>query len=307
MSFANLKSSRGSSFDKLVKAAEAVSTKTESSSYGDDRFWKPTRDKAGNGYAVIRFLPAQEGEDLPWVRYWDHGFKGPTGLWYIENSLTSIGQEDPVSEMNSVLWNSGRDEDKTIARERKRRLHYVSNVLVVSDPSNPENEGKVFLYKFGKKIFDKIMESMQPAFEDEEPINPYDFWEGADFKIKIRKVEGWVNYDKSEFATQSALYSGDESRLEEVYNKLYSLQDFLDPKNYKSYNDLKSKMNKVLGIDAGVMTPEPSVSDVMEAPEIKQVVSPVVETPTVDTIYTDNSAVEEDETLSYFAKLAKES
>ena len=187
MSFANLKSSRGSSFDKLVKAAEAVSTKTESSSYGDDRLWKPTRDKAGNGYAVIRFLPAQEGEDLPWVRYWDHGFKGPTGLWYIENSLTSIGQEDPVSEMNSVLWNSGRDEDKTIARERKRRLHYVSNVLVISDPSNPENEGKVFLYKFGKKIFDKIMESMQPAFEDEEPINPYDFWEGADFKIKIRK------------------------------------------------------------------------------------------------------------------------
>ena len=302
MSFANLKSSRGSSIDKLVKAAEAVSTKTESNSYADDRFWKPTRDKAGNGYAVVRFLPAQEGEDLPWVRYWDHGFKGPTGLWYIENSLTSIGQDDPVSEMNSVLWNSGREEDKAIARERKRRLHYVSNVLVVSDPSNPENEGKVFLYKFGKKIFDKIMESMQPAFEDEEPINPYDFWEGADFKIKIRKVEGWVNYDKSEFASQSALYSGDESRLEEVYNKLYSLQDFLDPKNYKSYNELKSKMNKVLGIDAGVMAPEPSVSDVMEAPEIKQVVSPVVETPTED-----GGPVDEDETLSYFAKLAKES
>ena len=152
MSFANLKSSRGSSIDKLVKAAEAVSTtKTESNSYDDDRFWKPTRDKAGNGYAVVRFLPAKEGEDLPWVRYWDHGFKGPTGLWYIENSLTSVGQDDPVSEMNSVLWNSGRDEDKATARDRKRRLHYVSNVLVVSDPSNPENEGKVFLYKFGKK------------------------------------------------------------------------------------------------------------------------------------------------------------
>ena len=302
MSFANLKSSRGSSIDKLVKAAEAVSTKTESNSYADDRFWKPTRDKAGNGYAVVRFLPAQEGEDLPWVRYWDHGFKGPTGLWYIENSLTSIGQDDPVSEMNSVLWNSGRDEDKAIARERKRRLHYISNVLVVSDPENPQNEGKVFLYQFGKKIFDKIMDKMKPQFEDEEPINPYDFWEGADFKIKIRKVEGWVNYDKSEFASQSALYSGDESRLEEVYNKLYSLQDFLDPKNYKSYNELKSKMNKVLGVDAGVMAPEPSVSDVMEAPEIKQVVSPVVETPTED-----GGPVDEDETLSYFAKLAKES
>ena len=198
MSFENLKSTRGSSIDKLVKAAEAVSTpKTESNSYDDDRFWKPTRDKAGNGFAVVRFLPAKDGEDLPWVRYWDHGFKGPTGLWYIENSLTSIGQQDPVSEMNSVLWNSGRDEDKAIARERKRRLHYVSNVMVVSDPSNPENEGKVFLYKFGKKIFDKIMDVMQPQFADEEPVNPYDFWEGADFKIKIRKVEGWINYDKS--------------------------------------------------------------------------------------------------------------
>jgi len=300
MSFANLKSTRGSSIDKLVKAAEAVSTKTESNSYADDRFWKPTRDKAGNGYAVVRFLPAREGEDLPWVRYWDHGFKGPTGLWYIENSLTSVGQDDPVSEMNSVLWNSGRDEDKAIARERKRRLHYVSNVLVVSDPSNPENEGKVFLYKFGKKIFDKIMESMQPAFEDEEPINPYDFWEGAEFKIKIRKVEGWVNYDKSEFSSQSALYSGDESRLEEVYNKLYSLQDFLDPKNYKSYDELKSKMNKVLGIDAGVMAPAPSVSDVMEAPTM-QTAAPVVDTPV------ESSSDDEDETLSYFAKLAKES
>jgi len=299
MSLDNLKSMRGSSIDKLVKAAEAVSTtKTETKSYDDDRFWKPTRDKAGNGYAVVRFLPAKEGEDLPWVRYWDHGFKGPTGLWYIENSLTSIGQDDPVSEMNSVLWNSGRDEDKAIARERKRRLHYVSNVLVVSDPSNPENEGKVFLYKFGKKIFDKIMESMQPAFEDEDPINPYDFWEGAEFKIKIRKVEGWVNYDKSEFATQSALYDGDEDRLEEVYNKLYSLQDFLDPSNYKSYDELKSKMNKVLGIDAGAPSMEMPEMNVVEETPVAAVSTPVMEEPTSD---------DEDDTLSYFAKLAKES
>ena len=218
MSFENLKSTSGSSIDKLVKAAEAVSTKTESNSYEDDRFWKPTRDKAGNGYAVVRFLPAAEGEDLPWVRYWDHGFKGPTGLWYIENSLTSIGQNDPVSEHNSLLWNSGREEDKQIARDRKRRLHYVSNVLVISDPSNPQNEGKVFLYQYGKKIFDKVMEAMQPAFEDETPINPYDFWEGADFKLKIRKVEGWVNYDKSEFSSPSSLYEGDESRLQDLYD-----------------------------------------------------------------------------------------
>jgi len=300
MSFANLKSSRGSSIDKLVKAAEAVSTtKKESNSYGDDRFWKPTRDKAGNGYAVVRFLPCTEGEDLPWVRYWDHGFKGPNGLWYIENSLTSIGQPDPVSEMNSVLWNSGREEDKTIARDRKRRLHYVSNVLVISDPSNPENEGKVFLYKFGKKIFDKIMEAMQPAFEDETPCNPYDFWEGADFKIKIRKVEGWVNYDKSEFASPSSLHDGDESRLEDVYGKLYPLQDFLKPENYKSYDELKTKLNRVLGVDAGhVSAPEPVVSDVMEAPTMQTAeAAPAVE----------SSSNGDDDTLSYFAKLANDS
>ncbi len=299
MSFANLKSARGSSIDKLVKAAEAVSTtKAETKSYDDDRFWKPTRDKAGNGYAVVRFLPAKEGEDLPWVRYWDHGFKGPTGLWYIENSLTSIGQDDPVSEANSVLWNSGRDEDKATARERKRRLHYVSNVLVVSDPANPENEGKVFLYKFGKKIFDKIMDVMQPQFADEDPVNPYDFWEGADFKIKIRKVEGWVNYDKSEFAGQTALFNGEEDRLEEVYNKLYSLQDFIDPKNYKSYDELKAKLNKVLGVDAGHAAVEAPMT---EAPVVEQ---PVMAEADSAPFAADDG--EEEDTLSYFDRLAQQ-
>ena len=300
MSLENLKSMRGSSIDKLVKAAEAVSTtKTESNSYDDDRFWKPTRDKAGNGYAVVRFLPQKEGEDLPWVRYWDHGFKGPTGLWYIENSLTSINQPDPVSEHNSVLWNSGRDEDKALAREQKRRLHYVSNVLVISDPDNPQNEGKVFLYKFGKKIFDKIMDVMQPQFADEEPVNPYDFWEGADFKIKIRKVEGWINYDKSEFSAPSALHEGDEERLEEVYNKLYSLQDFLKPENYKTYDELKMKLNRVLGVDAGVSMDTPSPAPVVEEPVIASDDAMPFGEP-------DSANAEEEDTLSYFAKLAKE-
>jgi hypothetical protein len=298
MSLENLKSMRGSSIDKLVKAAEAVSTtKTESNSYDDDRFWKPTRDKAGNGYAVIRFLPQREGEDLPWVRYWDHGFKGPTGLWYIENSLTSINQPDPVSEHNSILWNSGRDEDKAIAREQKRRLHYVSNVLVISDPDNPQNEGKVFLYKFGKKIFDKIMDVMQPQFADEEPVNPFDFWEGADFKIKIRKVEGWVNYDKSEFSSPSSLFDGDETRLTEVYGQLYALQDFVDPKNYKTYDELKAKLNRVLGIDAGFSMDAPQPAPVAEAPTMQ----------TADTSFPPADDGNEDDTLSYFAKLAKES
>jgi hypothetical protein len=304
MSLENLKSMRGSSIDKLVKAAEAVSSaKPETTnSYADDRFWKPTRDKAGNGYAVVRFLPAKDGEDLPWVRYWDHGFKGPTGLWYIENSLTSIGQQDPVSEHNSVLWNSGRDEDKATARDRKRRLHYVSNVLIVSDPSNPENEGKVFLYKFGKKIFDKIMDVMQPQFADENPVNPYDFWEGADFKIKIRKVEGWVNYDKSEFSSPSSLYDGDESRLTEVYDKLYSLQDFLEPSNYKTYDELSMKLNKVLGIDAGHA---PVAAPVMNETAAPTQGMSTASAEAMGTTPVDSS--DEDDTLSYFAKLAKES
>ena len=300
MSLENLKSMRGSSIDKLVQAAEAVSTKAETKSYDDDRFWKPTRDKAGNGYAVVRFLPAKEGEDLPWVRYWDHGFKGPTGLWYIENSLTSIGQDDPVSESNSVLWNSGRDEDKALARERKRRLHYISNVLVVSDPENPQNEGKVFLYQFGKKIFDKIMDVMQPQFADEQPVNPYDFWEGADFKIKIRKVEGWVNYDKSEFSKPAALFEGDEARLTEVYEKLYSLQDFLKPENYKTYDELKMKLNRVLGVEV-VEEPMPSVMDSAPAQQ-----APAMSTAEAESMGTSEPASDDDDTLSYFAKLAQE-
>ena len=293
MSFANLKSTRGSSIDQLVKAAEAVSTKTETKSYADDRFWKPTQDKAGNGYAVIRFLPAKEGEDLPWVRYWDHGFKGPSGLWYIENSLTSINQADPVSESNGLLWNSGREEDKQTARDRKRRLHYVSNVMVVSDSANPDAEGKVFLYKFGKKIFDKIMDVMQPQFADEDPVNPFDFWEGADFKLKIRKVEGWTNYDKSEFSAPSALAGGNDEELENIYSKIYSLSDFMDPKNYKSYNELKAKLNRVLGVDAG---------ETMEAPEVHYAAAP-------SEIVAEASPMAEsndDDTLSYFAKLAKD-
>ena len=296
MSFENLKSARGSSIDQLVKAAGAVSEKTETKSYIDERFWKPTQDKAGNGYAVVRFLPAKEGEDLPWVRYWDHGFKGPNGLWYIENSLTTINQPDPVSEMNTQLWNTGREEDKTIARERKRRLHYVSNILVISDSANPSAEGKVFLYRYGKKIFDKIMDAMQPQFADESPVNPFDFWEGADFKIKIRKVDGWTNYDASEFSPVSALHNGDDTMLEGTYGKIYGLSEFTDPSNFKSYDELKAKMNRVLGISAGVSAPEPAVAATMAAPEMES--APVSE---------PESTSEEDDTMSYFAKLANDS
>jgi len=311
MSFANLKRNR-SSIDNLVKAAEAVGGNTQKQNFGDDRMWKPTVDKSNNGYAVIRFLPANEGSELPWNRYWDHGFKGPTGRWYIEKSLTSIGQNDPVGELNSRLWNTGLESDKAKARTQKRRLHYVSNILVVNDPGNPSNDGKVFIYQYGKKIFDKIMDAMQPEFEDEAPLNPFDFWEGANFKLKIRDVEGYRNYDKSEFDRQTPL-SEDDTYLEEVYNKMHKLEEFTDPKSYKTYNELKAKLVSVLGEDAvgagassindevklGNSTPPPSmkVEEVLddEIPDFNE---------TAET--TSSKKKDEDDTMSYFANLVND-
>ena len=301
MSFQNLKRNRDQ-VSKLVQAAEAAGGGTnEKKSYGDERIWKPTVDKAGNGYAVLRFLPAKEGQDLPWARYWDHGFKGPTGMWYIENSLTSIGQADPVGELNMRLWNTGLDEDKDTVRRQKRRLHYVVNALVVSDPGNPANEGRVVIYKFGKKIFDKIMDVMQPSFADETPVNPFDMWEGADFKLKIRQVEGYRNYDKSEFSTPAALYDGDESKLEETYNQLHDISEFVDPKNYKTYDELSAKLARVLGEDTSSMG-EPTKSQTAQMNEPAPAPSaPVHEPVTAETVSTSD-----DDTMSYFARLAND-
>ena len=246
MSFSDLKKSSRSSIKDLTEQADKINKKSES--YKDDRFWKPELDKSSNGFAVIRFLPAPEGEDLPWGRLFSHGFQGPGG-WYIENSRTTLGEKDPVSEMNTKLWNSGIESDKDIARKRKRRLNYISNILVISDPANPQNEGKVFLYKYGKKIFDKVNEAMQPEFEDEDAINPFDFWKGANFKLKVRKVAGFINYDKSEFESASALLDGDDAKLEELWKTQYALKEFTDTSNFKSYDELKSRLQAVLGDD----------------------------------------------------------
>ena len=305
MSFADLKS-KSMDVSKLVSAAnEMTGGTTEKKSYGDDRFWKPTVDEGGNGYAVIRFLPAGEGQELPWVRYWDHFFKGPSGQWYIEKSLTTIGQNDPVSELNSRLWNSGVEDDKEIARKQKRRLHYVSNILVVSDPSNPANNGQVFLYDFGKKIFDKIMDKMQPEFPGEEPVNPFDFWNGADFQLKIRNVAGYRNYDKSEFKAPSALFEADEVKLEATYNQMFDINEFVEPTSFKPYDELKGRLQVVLGeaVGANAVTSTANVSQSAEenvgrsAPEPEIVQSPA---PTV------GAEEDEDDTLSYFAKMAQE-
>ncbi len=303
MSLATMKKSN--SLDKLLGAAEQENKPQEKKSYVDERIWKPVMDKTGNGFAIIRFLPAPKGEELPWVKLWNHAFQGPTGQWYIENSLTTIGNNDPVSELNTKFWNSGVESDKEIARKQKRKLQYYSNIYVVKDGANPENEGKVFLYRFGKKIFDKIMETMQPAFEDETPVNPFDFWEGANFKLKLRKVDGYWNYDKSEFETPSALLNGDDAELETLWKKQYSLSEFTAPTNFKSYDELKTRLNTVL---SGTTTVG-NVTDIQtgQAFDDSPVETVVVDTkeepaPTVSVTSSD----EDDDTMSYFEKLAEE-
>ena len=296
MDFSSLKSASSKDFTSLVNAAQdAGGAPTQKKSYVDERQWKPTVDKSGNGYAVIRFLPQPAGEKLPWARYWDHGFQGPGGQWYIEKSLTSLGQQDPLGEFNSKLWNSGNEEDREQVRKQKRRLHYVVNILVVSDPSAPDNEGKVFMYQFGKKIYDKIIDAMQPEFADEKPVDPFNFWEGADFKLKIRQVEGYRNYDKSEFASASVLYE-DEAKLETIYNMMHPIGEWADPANYKSYDELKRKMNMILAItDSPTIAQQSQLGEETVAAPIKEMQAPVTAA---------EMPAEEDDTLSYFAKIA---
>jgi hypothetical protein len=304
--FAALKKQSGSLTAKLVKEVEKMSSASGSA---DDRFWKPEMDKTGVGSAVIRFLPAPDGEDLPWVKLYSHAFQGPGG-WYIENSLTTLGQKDPVSEHNRELWNSGSEKDKETVRKQKRKLNYYSNIYVVKDPANPSNEGKVFLFKFGKKIFDKILNAMQPEFEDEEPINPFDFWGGANFKLKIRKVEGYWNYDKSEFDSAAPLLDDDDA-MEAIWKKEYSLSALVASDQFKSYEDLEKRLKYVLG----QKSPARAVAEAEE--EYESYEQPVsketkvmeeleesyrkAKSPSLPTLSSDDE--EEDDALKYFQKL----
>jgi hypothetical protein len=302
MSFQDLKNKAGAIDSNLQAAASST---TEKKSYGDDRQWKPTVDKAGNGYAVIRFLPAVEGDDLPWAKYWDHFFQGPTGQWYVEKSLTTLGKDDPVSEMNSKLWNTGIESDKDIARKRKRRLHYVSNICVVSDPENPENNGKVFLYTYGAKIFEKIMNSMQPQYEDETAVNPFDLWKGANFKMKIAQVAGFRNYDRSEFGGVEAL-NADDTVLEDIYNKEYSLKEFTDPSTYKTYSELNLKLTRVLGEDGGTSEEKTAMAESIDDSPFNDSPNDVQDPVAVAADPVARADSDNDDTMSYFAKLAAE-
>jgi hypothetical protein len=293
--FKQLKKS-GSSIDKLTKAI--ADTQKQSYAKDDERFWQPEVDKAGNGYAVIRLLdsPAVDGDDgMPWARIFNHGFQG-NGGWYIENCPTTVGGQCPVCEHNNKLWNSGIEANKETVRKQKRRLTYVSNILVVSDKNRPENEGKVFLWKYGKKIFDKIQEKLTPAFEDETSMNPFDFWKGANLKLKIRNVEGFRNYDKSEFEDSAPVYAEDK-KIEELWKNLYSLKEFVAPKEFKSYDDLTDKLNRALGAGGALAA---------RAVKTEDRTAPWDEPKSVEPRKTAEEVTVGDDDLDYFAKLAAE-
>jgi len=293
-----------------MKEVEKISNPKSNFKKGDDREWKPTVDKAGNGYSVIRFLPLSNGAtetEVPWVRIFNHGFQGPGGKWYIENSLTTLNKQDPVSELNTELWNSGVEANKEIARKQKRRLNYWANILVVEDPANKENEGQVFIYKFGKKIFDKIQDQLKPEFQDEQPVNPFDFWEGANFKLKIRQVEGYRNYDKSEFDSPTPI-AEDDAGIEAIWKKQHDLGTLVSPDQFKSYDELKSKLDMVLGTKT-VPTAETISAQTNDAADDQFVeaatavaAKPAVSEPAPVAVAADD----EDDTLSYFKQLADE-
>ena len=307
MSFADLKkqSKLGSLTAKLVKEVEKMNTGSGSS---DDRVWKLDVDKSGNGYAVIRFLPAPNGEDLPFVKLYSHAFQGPGG-WYIENSLTTLGQKDPVSELNSELWNNGTDAGKELARKQKRKLTYVSNIYVVKDPANPENEGKVFLFKYGKKIFDKLTAAMQPEFEDEEAIDPFDFWQGANFKLKAKNVAGYRNYDSSEFAAAAPLLDDDDA-MEAVWKKQYSLAELVAADQFKTYDELKKRLEYVLGSKGTPRYQDPEDLDEDNTRGSTKELTEDLRTELNNLQPTRRAAAveedEDDDALSYFARLAED-
>ena len=301
MDIQSLRKLRNNDFSKITSEFEKITNPgSTSKSFDDDRLWKLDRDKAGNGSAVIRFLPQVEGDDLPWVRIFNHGFQGPTGRWYIENSLSTIGEKDPLGDLNSKLWNSGSEADKEIARKQKRRLNYTCNILVISDPKHPENEGQVKLFKFGKKIFDMIMDKAKPTFDDETPVNVFDLWEGANFRLRIRQVDGWPSYDKSEFDSPSELFNGDEDKLVSLVNKQFPLREFLDKKNFKTFEELSRKLADVLNLDATPITTASAISERASTMEPTQPRS--VPTPQPKASVSND---EDSDILNYFKSIAE--
>lgn len=312
MDINKLRAMRNDDFSKIAKEFEQTANpQSQGQQRGaDDRFWKLDPDKAGNASAVIRFLPRVEGDELPWVRMFNHGFQGPSGKWYIENSLTTIGEKDPVGELNSALWNNGTEAGKDQARKQKRRLSYITNIYVVSDPKHPENEGKVFLFKFGKKIFDKIMDKARPTFEDEKPVNVFDLWEGANFRLRMRKVSGYANYDESLFAEPTQLVDGDEDRLLDIVSRQYALSPFIAPDQFKSFEELSRKLNEVLNAEAVPNTRAADLEEEVEtfvAPQPRSAPAPEAASRPAPAPKATVAAEDDDEDMmSYFQKIAND-
>jgi hypothetical protein len=303
-----LRKMRNTDFGKITSEFDKIANPESGGqkSYKDERIWKLEADKAGNGTATLRFLPRVEGDELPWVRIFNHSFQGPTGKWYIENSLTTLGEKDPVGELNSKLWNSGSDANKEIARKQKRKLSYICNVLIVSDPKHPENEGKVFLFKFGKKIFDKIMDKARPTFEDEKPVNVFDPFEGADFKLRMRKVDGYANYDQSTFMDPSELAGGDEEKMVEILNKSYKLSEFLDRKNFKSFEELSKKLSDVLDGEGSSVKSAAALSEDEDYTPPTRSTSTTVASKPVSVSKAPEVTDDDEDVMSYFQKIADE-
>lgn len=309
MDINTLRKMRSSNFSKISAEFDKIANPSsggDSKSYEDNRFWKLTADKAGNGTATIRFLPEANGDELPWVRVFNHSFQGPTGKWYIENSLTTLGENDPVGELNSKLWNSGSEANKEIARKQKRKLSYIANVLIINDPAKPENNGQVRLFKFGKKIFDKIMDKAKPTFEDEKPVFVFDLDNGADFKLRMRKVDGYANYDQSVFSDESALAGGDEEQMLEIVSKQHKLSEFLAPNNFKSYDELKRKLEMVLSGDGGAGKTAAEMAEQEDRPT-REAFQPTNSKPALVPKTSKPAATDDDDDdMSYFQKLANE-
>ena len=309
MSFSSLKKNKASVFSKLQKQLED----TNKVGTTDERLWKLTTDKAGNGFAVIRFLPASDGEDMPFVKMYSHGFQGPGG-WYIENSLTTLGKDDPLGEYNRELWNSGDETLKEQVRKQKRKLSYYANVYIVKDPGNPENEGQVKIYRFGKKIYDKIMDAVNgDELEGREGINPFDFWTGANFKLRAKKVAGYPNYDSSEFTDASVLEDLDDAQLESIWKRQHLLQSIVAPDQFKTYEQLKARLEAVLNLksSAGSNTSAPTkpaeaVVSAKPSFSTSDDVEPAQETVVASHDEPKTESTEEDDVLDYFRKLAEE-
>lgn len=294
---------RGSNLQKVKEALDKMNKGGDS--YKDGRMWTPTQDDAGNALAVIRFLPSLKADQLPWVKVYTHGFQGSTGRWYIEKCLTTIGADDPVCNYTRKLWNRGDDEGKELARKYKRKLSYYSNVLVVNDPKHPENEGKVFLFRYGAKIFAKITSMMMPELDSDPSVDVFDPDVGANFRLRVKRVAGYANYDDSAFQAPSPI-SKDDKVLDGILSAAYDLGEFLKPESYKSFDELDAKFHDVLQVEGKPETATREATwDKPEAETWDEPKAKSVRAPRAESKPAPEPVMDDDDPAKYFEQFAK--